>query len=124
MQPTESQKSAWGVGAKTKKLIVKDVTSALQSIITRATAQPAEATGFGITTADVTTYTAQLTAIKAADQTQEATRANAPLTTKQRNVVLNRILSAVSAISGAGVLAFATDPTVRPAFEALVKKVK
>jgi hypothetical protein len=124
MQPSESQKSAWGVGTKTKKTIVKDVVNALQGIVTRATAQPTEATGFGITTADVTTYKAQLTAIKAADQTQEATRANAPLTTKQRNVVLNRILSAVSAISGAGVLAFATSPTERASFEALVKKVK
>jgi hypothetical protein len=123
-QPAVSVKTAYGVGAKTNKLIVKDVVNALQGIITRATANVTEAQSFGITTADVTAYTAQLAAIKTADQSQEAARANAPLSTKQRNIVLRRILSAVDSISGAGVLAFATNPTVRASFEALVKKVK
>ena len=123
-QPDASIKKAYGVGAKTNKLIVKDVVNALQGIVARASGNAAEAQGFGITTDDVTIYTAQIAAIKAADQSQETARANAPLSTKQRNIVLRRILSAVDSISGAGVLAFATNPTVRTSFEALVKKVK
>jgi hypothetical protein len=123
-QPAASVKTGYGVGTKTNKLIVKDVVTALQGIVTRATNQPTEAQGFGITTADVTAYTAQIAAVKAADQSQETARANAPLSTQQRNIVLRRILSAVNAISGAGVIAFALNPTVRASFEALVKKAK
>jgi hypothetical protein len=123
-QPAESVKKGYGVGAKTNKTIVKEVVSALQGIVARATTNATEAQGFGITTADVALYTAQIAAIKTADQGQETARANAPLTTKQRNIVLRRILSAVDSISGAGVLAFATSPTERATFEALVKKVK
>ncbi len=123
-QPAAAVKTGYGVGARTNKLIVKDVVNALQGIVTRATANAAEAQGFGVTTADVALFTAQIAAVKAADHSQETARANAPLSTQQRNIVLRRILSAVDAISGAGVIAFATDPTVRPSFEALVKKVK
>jgi hypothetical protein len=117
-------RKAYGVGAKTSKLVVKDVKNGLQLIVNRATANATEAAGLGILPADVTRYTAQIAAVDAADQAQEKARASAPATTKQRNTTARQILAAVDAIAGAGAIAFDTSPTERALFEALVKKAK
>jgi hypothetical protein len=122
MMPTADVRKAYGVGTKTSPKVVKDVVAALQTIVDRATANPAEALTFGILPADVTAYTAQIAALKAADQAQEAARAGAPLATKERNSTARQILAAVDSIVGAGVLQFANNPTVRANFEALVHK--
>lgn len=123
-RPAKDVSAAYGVGSKTRKTTVKDVKSALQIIVARATAQPAEAASFGIVPADLTAFQAQIVAVDTADQTQEKARASAPLSTKARNTTLRRILDAVDSIAGAGILAFANSPTERASFEALIKKAK
>lgn len=121
-QPAQDISLAYGVGSKTNRGVVKEVSAAAQKIVDRATDQPTEAQGFGIIDVDVNAITAALAALKAADQAQEAARAGAPLTTKERNTTARRIIFATKRIAGAGVLAFATDATVRATFEALIKK--
>lgn len=121
-QPAQDISLAYGVGSKTNRGVVKEVSAAAQKIVDRATAHPAEAQGFGIISDDVNAITAALAALKAADQAQEAARAGAPLTTKERNSTARRIIAATKKISGAGVLAFATNATLRASFEALTRK--
>lgn len=121
-QPAEDISLAYGVGTKTNRGVVKEVSAAAQKIVDRATAQPVEAQGFGIIDADVSAIKAALAALHTADQAQEAARAGAPLTTKERNTTARRIIAATKKIAGAGMLAFATNATVRATFEALIKK--
>ncbi len=121
-QPAKDVLLAYGVGTKTSKLLVKDVSAALGKIITRATAEPTEAAAFGIIADDVASMTAAVAAIKTADSAQEAARAAAPLTTQQRNLTLRRVLASVHLIAGAGMLAFANDATNRALFAALIRK--
>ncbi|MEP7124946.1 MAG: hypothetical protein ABJE95_28715 [Byssovorax sp.] len=121
-QPDNHISLAYGVGTKTNRLVVKEVSAAAQKIVDRATAEPAEAQGFGIIDLDVNAINAALFALHAADLAQEAARAGAPLTTKERNTTARRIIAATKKIAGAGVLAFATNATVRATFEALIKK--
>jgi hypothetical protein len=109
---------AYGVGTEVP-MLVKDVKAALQQIINRVKAQPAEADGFGIVDDDLTAMQAALDAITKTDQAQEAGRATAPLTTKERNAIAKRLLAGVKRIAGAGMRAFAADPTVRANFVAL-----
>jgi hypothetical protein len=123
-RPSRAVSLAYGVGGKLSKSLVKDVTNALQKIVNRATANAAEAASFGILAADVTAFTAQIAAIKAADQAQEQARAQAPQTTMQRNATMRRILFAVDRIAGAGMIQFANDATTRAEFEALIQKGK
>jgi hypothetical protein len=123
-QPPKDVSEAYTVGMKMHRLTVKDVKSALTTIIARATAQPVEAASFGILATDLVVYQAQIAALDAADQAQEKARATAPTSTKARNVVLRRISDAVDSIAGAGILAFANSPTERALFEALIKKSK
>jgi hypothetical protein len=113
---------AYGVGSKTSKILVKDVTAAIQTILARVQAQPTEAAGFDIVAADVTALQNALAAIQAADKAQEAGRAAAPQTTLQRNATARRILAGVKKIAGAGMRTFPNDPTTYAKFEALVNK--
>jgi hypothetical protein len=113
---------AYGVGAKVNKRVVKEVTAALQTILNRIEAQPAEAASFDIVDEDVKAIKAALTEIATADQTQEAARAAGPQTTKDRNATARRLLDGVKKIAGAGMRAFVSDPTVYANFEALVSK--
>jgi hypothetical protein len=113
---------AYGVGAKTNKVLVKDVTAAIQQILDRIAAQAAEATAFGLVDLDVKALTDALAAIQAADLAQEKGRAAAPLTTAQRNSTANAILAGVKQIAGAGMRSFTDDATVYASFEALVTK--
>src|SRR6185437_7105095 len=109
---------AYGVGVKVP-MLVKHVKTALQKIVDRATAEPAEAEGFGIVDDDVTAMKNSLTAIDQADVAQEQARASAPKTTKDRNAIARRLLAGVKRIAGAGMRVFASDPTTRAAFAAL-----
>ncbi len=117
-------RKGYGIGTRTNKAVVKDVVNGLQTIVTRAQGNAAEATRLAILPADITRYTAQIAAVTAADQAQETARAAAPQTTKQRNATARRILNAIDEIAGAGAIAFDVSPTERALFEALVKKVK
>jgi hypothetical protein len=121
-EPTKDVLVAYGVGAKTNKLLVKDVAAAISTILARITAQPTEATSFDITAADTTALTNALSAIQAADAAQEAGRAAAPQTTATRNATARRILAGVKKIAGAGMRTFPSDTTLYATFEGLITK--
>jgi len=112
-------KRAYGIGQKVNKTSVRDVKVAIQQILARAQANPAEATSLGILPKDLDGLTQSLTAIVEADALQEEKRAHAPLTTQERNRSANRILAAVARIEGAGRMEFASDAANRGNFEAL-----
>lgn len=120
-RPSLAVRRAYGVGMKTNGGLVKHVVAALQQIAARIIAEPAEAKTFGMLPADADAFDAQVQAIQDADLAQENARANAPLTTQQRNAVANQVLAAVGSIAAAGLMAFPNDPTARGSFEALVK---
>jgi hypothetical protein len=111
--------SAYTVGHVIRPRVVNDVLAGLQQIIERATAFPAEAASLGILGKDVAAMVAARDALTGADKVQEQKRASAPLTTKERNTVANRVVAAVAWISGAGTLEFADAPETRALFEAL-----
>lgn len=113
---------AYGIGTPINKAVVKDVTAAIQKILARVTAEPAEAAAFDLVPADVDALHAALTAIRKADEAQEIARATAPLTTAQRNATARRLLAGIKKIAGAGMRAFADDPAVYANFEALLTK--
>jgi hypothetical protein len=121
--PDESVLLAYGVGTKVSKLVVKEVVAALQTIVTRITAEPTEAAGFDIVAADTTALNAAITGISQADQTQEQGRAAAPQATKNRNATARRLLAGVKKIAGAGMRTFNEDQTTFANFEALITKV-
>jgi hypothetical protein len=112
-------KKAYGVGQNVNPAVVRDVNSALQLILDRAAANPAEAASLGIVQKDLDAMTAAHQAITAADKLQEHKRSRAPLGTQDRNRTANRILAAVARIAGAGGLEFADDPKVLAEFTAL-----
>ncbi len=93
---------AYGVGTRVNKLLVKEVVAAIQKIVARVQAAPAEAAGFDIVAADTTALQAALAAIQAADTAQEAGRAAAPQSTAQRNATARRVLAGDQSIAGGG----------------------
>lgn len=113
---------AYGIGTKVNRLLVKEVTAALQKILARLAAQPAEAASFDIVAEDQAALKAALDAIEKADAAQETARAAAPQTTAQRNATARRILAGVKKIAGAGMRSFTDDATVYANFEGLVLK--
>ncbi|MBI4956816.1 MAG: hypothetical protein HY908_32665 [Myxococcales bacterium] len=115
--------TAYGVGKKVSATVVKHVLAAIKIIVDRAKANTTEATSLGILSKDVQALEADYTAIAAADATQEAERANAPLTTKQRNQTAQRIVGAVVSIGTAGAIEFAKDQQKRDEFDALLAAV-
>lgn len=110
---------AYGIGSKTNRLIVSEVTAAIQKILDRAAAQPAEAAAFDITADDITALKDSLVSIQKADAAQESARATAPQTTAQRNATARRIQAGIKRIAGAGMRTFADNPSVYADFEAL-----
>lgn len=113
---------AYGVGRRINPLVVKDVTAALQTILDRVNAQPAEAAAFDIVADDTKAVQSALDAVAKADAEQEAARVSAPKTTKERNEIAHRLLDGVKKIAGAGMRTFVDDPAVFATFEALVAK--
>lgn len=117
---SKAVQKAYGVGlllAPTKVAIVK---AAIQQIVNRATSAPEEAEGFGLQAADVASLTALLTALTSADSDQDVKRANAPQSTRARNVTANRVLKMAAIIAGTGMRAFAHSPTEYGLFKALM----
>jgi hypothetical protein len=115
---------AYSVGQRVSPVLVKDVKAALQTIVDRATAEPAEAASFGIVAADLTAMQTAVADIDAAEKASTGARVSAPKTTSQRNATARRILAAVKTIAGAGLRTFVDDPTTSAEFEALIKKAK
>jgi hypothetical protein len=113
---------AYGIGAKVSKLLVKEVTAAIQKVIDRVAGDAVEAASFDIVQADVDALKAALKAIQDADKEQEEGRAKAPLVTKDRNAIAHRLLDGIKKIAGTGMRTFPKDPTVYASFEALVSK--
>ena len=122
--PAKDVLLAYGVGDATDRTSVSEVSAAIQKILDRAAAQPAEAASFDIVAADVAALTQALTAIQQADHAQEAARVAAPQTTAQRNATARRVLAGIKRIAGAGMRTFVNDPTIYANFEALVTKKK
>jgi hypothetical protein len=116
--PKEVQ-HAYGVGSATGKLGVTKVKAAVKQIRDRLTAHPEEAAAYGIQKQDVDALTTVDAEVSATNKTQEKKHAEAPLTTKERNRVANRILLAAKRIKGAGLAAFAESPTERAEFAAI-----
>ncbi len=112
-------KRAYGIGQKVSKGCVRDVKAAIQQITGRVTQKPDEAASLGIVKKDLDGLALALAAITDADTQQEKKRASAPLTTRERNRMGNRILAAVARIEGAGRMEFANDEAKRASFEAL-----
>ncbi len=115
---------AYGVGQPTAYRRVRDVRAALQQIVDRATAVPQEAAGFGLVAADVEAMKGFVDQLAEADTTQEKKRASAPLSTKERNVVANRIVQTAAVIAGTGMRAFVGDPPAYERFEALMASTR
>jgi hypothetical protein len=113
---------AYGVGSHVHTNVVKDVTAAIQKILDRVKAEPAEAAAFSIVEDDVKGLNAALKAIGDADDKQELARATAPQTTAQRNATARRLLDGIKKIAGAGMRAFVNDQTIYANFEALTTK--
>jgi hypothetical protein len=113
---------AYGVGTRVSKLLVKEVTAAVQKILDRIKAAPAEAASFDFVQADTDALTTALKAIQDADKVQEQGRAAAPQATKDRNAAAHRLLDGIKKIAGAGMRTFPDDPTIYASFEALVAK--
>lgn len=113
---------AYGIGQKTAGHRARDVKAALQQIIDRAKDAPEEAAMFGIIAEDVAAMTAFVAALTNTRQAQEKKRADAPLTTQERNRTGNQIILTVTLISGAGRIAFADNPEVCARFEALTAR--
>lgn len=117
--PDEVRK-AYGVGQKVQSNLHSSVTGALQGILGRAAAEPAEAAALGLgpaTVADITGFLASLADI---GKEQDQKRAAAPLSTKERNRAGHRVLQAVALIAGAGMIAFRNNPATYASFDALL----
>jgi hypothetical protein len=115
---------AYGVGTRVSKVLVKEVSAAIQTILARIKASPAEAASFDIVQADIDALNAALAAIQQADKDQEQGRAAAPQATKDRNAAARRLLDGIKKIAGAGMRSFPEDATIFASFEALVTKRK
>jgi len=113
---------AYGIGDKTNKASVSEVTAAIQKVLDRVADQPGEATAFDFVEEDVKALNEALVAIQQADAMQEKARATSPQTTAQRNITARRILAGVKKIAGAGMRTFVANATVYANFEALLTK--
>ena len=117
--PKEVQK-AYGVGQTISPKKLGEVVAALTQIVDRATSSPEEATGFGLTPADVAEMDSFSKSLSAADQTQESKRVAAPLSTKERNITANRVLGTAALIGSTGMRIFADNASVHGAFAELL----
>ena len=116
---TPAAKHAYGVGGTVHNDAPDEVRAALKGILDRAKENPEEAAALGIIPKDLVAMAEAHAAITSAGTVQSHKRATAPLTTRERNQIANRILEAVAAINTAGALEFVADAVTRAAFEAL-----
>ena len=121
-KPKAAVRKAYGLSRKPVKE-PKDVVATGQIIVTQATANPTEALSLGVVPADVTALSSALGAVKAAEIVVKGSSGGGA-TAKERRAAEVRMHEAVVRISGAGVLAFATNPAVRAEFAALAPPKK
>ncbi len=116
--PKEVQ-HAYGVGSALTARSLPRIIAAVTKILDRTAAKPGEAAGLGILQADIDALQATKDEVAQANTTQEKLRASAPLGTKERNRIANRILRATKRIKGAAAIAFAGSPTELAPFNEL-----
>lgn len=116
--PKEVQ-HAYGVGSALTARSLPKVMAAITQILERTVAMPSEAAELGILQADIDALSAIKDEVAAANTTQEKLRASAPLGTKERNRIANRIVRATKRIKGAASIAFADSPTELAPFKEL-----
>lgn len=109
---------AYGVGMELRPTPPK-VTVAIQRILDRVKDHADEMERFGILESDVDALKAALAEVRSTDMDQEKKRATAPLATQERNVVANRVVSAVLRIGAAGMMAFADQSEEHAKFAAI-----
>ena len=109
-------RKAYGASSKTPSKEASALVADGQKIVTRAQADPSEALSLGILPTDVAALVQALADVTAAEA---AAKGHAGTTGKERRAAEARMHEAVARISGAGVLAFATNATVRAEFAAL-----
>jgi hypothetical protein len=109
-------RKAYGIGQRVNPKVAKDIISVLGLIRDRAAKQPAEAASLGIAQKDLDAVKKAIADIGTAFNARQKQEATAPLTTKTRNQVLNRIVLAVGRISTAGKLEFVDQPEIANRF--------
>jgi hypothetical protein len=109
-------RKAYGVGMAVNARIVKDVVAVLKLIQDRAAMVPAEPPTLGIAQKDLDAVKQALADIDAAFDDRQKKRIQAPLSTRRRNQLLNRIFLTAGNIAAAGQLEFVTDPEIAGRF--------
>ena len=109
----------YGVGARIAPDSVKDILSAIKTVLDRSERVSSEASSLGILPKDLERLRALQSAIDTKKSVVLNARGSAPIATRERNQAANRALAAILAISGAGALEFHPDPELRAEFEAL-----
>ncbi len=113
-------RKVYGVSSKALSHEGKALIAGGEKIVTQAQADPTQALSLGILPADVITLVQALVDLRAAEALAKGTSGQGGGTTgKERRAAERRMREAVARISGAGVLAFATNATVRADFAAL-----
>jgi hypothetical protein len=97
---------AYGVGTPLREA-PSSVKAAITQILDRLKDHADEMEAFGILADDVDALKADLAEVTSTDMDQEKKRAKAPLATRDRNVVANRVVNAALRIGAVGMLAFA-----------------
>lgn len=116
--PKEVQ-HAYGVGSALTVRSLPRVIAAMTKILERTAANPSEAAELGILQADIDALKATKDEVAQTNTTQEKLRASAPLGTKERNRIANRIVRATKRIKGAAAIAFADSPAELAPFNEL-----
>jgi hypothetical protein len=109
-------RKAYGVGMDVEVTVPKSVVAVLNLIQDRAAKYPAEPPTLGIAQKDLDAVKQALADIDAALDARQQKRVEAPLSTRRRNQLLNRILIAAGDIASAGQLEFVTDPEISGRF--------
>ena len=111
----------YGIGVACNPRLHPDVVALLEQILTRAEAEPEEATSVGIVAEDIAALRGALDTIRTADRVQRDLKIQSPKTRQSRQDLVQRVLKAVHRISGAGLTRFANQPPAAE-FEALVPR--
>ncbi|MFT3774410.1 MAG: hypothetical protein QM820_54315 [Minicystis sp.] len=110
---------AYGSGQTIDARDVNLVTALVDSALKRIEDHPEDVTDFCFAAEDIDALKALRAALGTATMDQKEKQAGAPLSTKERNIIANRIQHVVLRISSAGARAFATQADIRAEFEAL-----
>lgn len=119
---TSADRKEYSVGVRLDSRVPKATLAAAAGVIRVAKAKPQRAQELGILPTDIARLEALHLAAAAADTAEDTKRATAPLSTKMRDTLNASVEAAIRKIAGAGVVAFAFDPTVRAEFEELLER--